>query len=438
MIMNMSSIYIRQQNFPLKMALFYYIVTFLLSIIGPVKYFNGEYKYWMVMPFMIGVCSCLYLGYYVGKHSKPKVYRFHSDDYISKRENKLLKVSLVISITSLLIELVYLVGMGHFSLNLTSFGDLYNTRIENNENVVILIRFLCAAFRMMASALGIYRFKKAPSRIKKLVVINVVLYILIFLFGYGNQKGVSDIVIYLAIAIYVTRMKNGKKQSKKSKRIIAIIFIITFFLFSYMQYLRFEPMGINAANYHLYSSGEYYFDTNHIVFQLFGEKLGFGMACILSGYLSQGYYGLSLCMQLPFVWSYGIGSSNALTSLLEKFGISGIYERTYLSRMTNVFGRHGLRSWNTIFPWLASDYTWIGAILFFVFVGYFLSKSWKEIIQNENIISYLVFVDVVILILFTPANNQLFHGYDSFISTWFLIVFWLFFRGRYMHEQQDG
>lgn len=434
-MVNKSDSYIRQQNFPLKVAMIYYSATVLLSIIGPTKYFNGEYKYWLVLPFMVGVCFCLYVGYYLGKHTKSKTNKFNTDEYINQKEQILLKRSLFFSVLSLTLELVYLIAIGHFSFGLNSFGELYNARIEDNSNFVILIRFICSVFRMMANALGIYKFKTSPVKIKRLIIINVTLYILVFLFGYGTQKGVSDIVIYLAVAIYVTRIQENKITSKKSIRRIAVLLIGAFFLFSYMQYLRYEPLGINASNFHLYSTGEFYFDTDHVIFKLFGDKLGFGMASILSSYLSQGYYGLSLCMQLPFEWTFGVGSSYALSSLLNKIGISGIYERTYLNRMTETFGRNGLRSWNTIFPWLASDYTWIGAILFFIPVGYFMAKAWKEVIKNNNIISYLVIVNVLILVLFTPANNQLFHGYDSFFSTWFLIIFWLFFRGRYMHEE---
>lgn len=432
---NYSEIYNKHKDFPLKAALIYYLATYLLSIIGPIKYFNGEYKYWLVFPFMVGVCLAFSLGYYLGKHTKPKTRVFSTDETICAKEQKLLKRALFVSIISLVVEFGYVIAIGHFSFSLMNLGNLYNTRIEDNANIVIFIRFLCAAFRMIANSLGIYKFRECNSNVKKLIIINIALYILVFLFGYGNQKGVSDIVIYVAVAIYVSRVKAGKRTSKKGMRIIGLILILALFLFSYMQYLRYKPMGITAANFHLYSSGEYYFNTDHIIFKIFGNELGFGMSSILSGYLSQGYYGLSLCMQLPFQWTYGIGSSYALSRLLGKFGITGIYEKTYLNRMTENFRRNGLRSWNTIFPWLASDYTWVGAIAFFVFVGYFLSKAWKEVVENNNIISYLVVVNVAVLILFTPANNQLFHGYDSFISNWFLIIYWIGFRGRYMHEQ---
>ena len=158
------------------------------------------------------------------------------------------------------------------------------------------------------------------------------------------------------------------------------------------------------------------------------------MATILNGYLSQGYYGLSLCMELPFEWSYGLGSSYAITGILSKLGISGIYEQTYLGRMQDYFVRDGLRAWNTIFPWIASDFTWVGAMLFFILVGYMMAKSWKELILYNNIISYLLFVSTVILVIFIPANNQLFHGYDSFLTTWTIIILWITQRGKYSRE----
>ena len=214
-MINCSDIYNKQKNIPLKAALVYYIATYLLSIIGPVKYFNGEYRYWLVMPFMAGVCLALTLGYYLGKHTKPKTYTFFSDERIKVKEQKLLNRALIISIISLVIELGYVVAIGHFSFSLMNLGNLYNTRIEDNANVVILIRFLCAAFHMIANALGIYKYRECSSNIKKLIIANIALYILVFLFGYGNQKGMSDIVIYFAVAIYVNRVKAGKRTSKK-------------------------------------------------------------------------------------------------------------------------------------------------------------------------------------------------------------------------------
>lgn len=427
-------LYAEKSYFPLKISIIYISITVILSIVGPIKYFGDGYKYWLVLPYMVGVCLCLSFGYYLGNKTKEKVRRYVGDKVIRKREERLLRWSLSLSIISLLIELIYVISIGHFSLSLDSLGELYNTIIEDKVNAALFIRFLCSAFRLIAICLGMYKYRMSSIHTKRLIIFNIFLYLLVFLFGYGNQKGVSDIIIYFALSLYIVRLKAAKIASKKSIRVIVVVLIVSILLFSYMQYLRFEPMGINANNYHLFSTGEYYYDTNHIIFKIFGDKLGFGLASIMAGYLSQGYYGLSLCMQLPFKWTYGLGSSYALTSILKKVGVTGIYEQTYLNRMTERFRRSGLQSWNTIFPWLASDYTWIGAMLLFTIVGYFMAKSWKEVILHDNVISYVVFACIVIVIVFIPANNQIFHGYDSFISTWVMFILWLFKRGNYMHE----
>lgn len=426
-------VYTKKQNLPLVVAVSYFAVTVALSIGGPVKYFAQEYKYGPVLLFMLGVCILLALGYMTGKMAKRPVGTSTSIFVVKGREYSLLKRSLLISLPSLGLELAYLVTMGHFTLSPAELGDVYSATLDYSSSLVILIRILCSFFRMTANIVGIYKFKELSRGDRTLVISNITLYLLVFLFGYGNQKGVSDIVIYVAVALYVNRLRRGQELGKKAVRIISVLLAVMLLLFSYMQYLRYAPRGINAENYYMYSTGEFYFDTNHPIFKIFGPDIGFGMATILSGYLSQGYYGLSLCLQLPFQWTYGVGSSYALTKILEKVGFPSTYERTYLYRMSETFGRDGLSSWNTIFPWLASDYTWVGALVFFFLVGYLLARVWKEVLENDNIISYLMLVNLIVLILFVPANNQLFHGYDSFVASWTLLVLWIASRGNYMH-----
>lgn len=429
-------IYSRKQNSPLIVALFYFAATVALSVVGPMKYFNHDYKYVPVLFFMAGICFLLTLGYLSGKMAKPAKLLAESNAVVADREGSLIKWSLVLSLISLGLELGYLISIGHFSLSPSELGNVYTTAIDNNSTLVILIRILSSFFRMTANIVGIYRFKELARGARALVVANVVAYLLVFLFGYGNQKGVSDVVIYIAVAVYVNRLRRGAELGGKAMRLILPLLMVMLLLFSYMQYLRYSPRGIDASNYHLYSTGEFYFDTNHPVFKVFGSEIGFGMATILSGYLSQGYYGLSLCLQLPFEWTYGLGSSYALTKILERVGIAGIYDHSYLNRMSENFGRDGLSAWNTIFPWLASDYTWLGALVFFFFVGNLLARAWREVLVHDNIISYLMLVNLIVLILFVPANNQLFHGYDSFIASWSILVLWGTSRSRYMRRNE--
>ena len=431
---NKHEIFHLYRNFPLKITFIYVLITFLLSIVGPVKYYGDGYNYWIVMFFLLGVFLCLYSGYYIGLRTMDATPIKKYQGTVEIRVSRLMDFSILVSLISVILEFWFLLSIGHLSIGLADLGLLYTTRIEESSTPILLFRFLSSPLRMITLSLGMLRFKQLSQKFKTLFVSFIILYIVVFLFGYGNQKGVSDILIYFSVAFFINRILKGKKMSKKAMRIILICVIGVLLLFSHMQYLGYTPRGIDASNYHIFSTGDFYYDTNHLIFKLLGDDLGFGMATILNGYLSQGYYGLSLCMELPFEWSYGLGSSYAITGILSKLGISGIYEQTYLGRMQDYFVRDGLRAWNTIFPWIASDFTWVGAMLFFILVGYMMAKSWKELILYNNIISYLLFVSTVILVIFIPANNQLFHGYDSFLTTWTIIILWITQRGKYSRE----
>ena len=84
----------------------------------------------------------------------------------------------------------------------------------------------------------------------------------------------------------------------------------------------------------------------------------------------------------------------------------------------------GKRHWHTIFPWLASDLTFVGTLVLFFFISYFYGKSWKEVLIYNNPISILLFSLLSILFVFVPANNQILHGFDYLLITFFVVILW--------------
>ena len=63
--------------------------------------------------------------------------------------------------------------------------------------------------------------------------------------------------------------------------------------------------------------------------------------------------------------------------------------------------------WSTIYPWLASDLTFPGAILFMALVGWWLARWWVEATYGGDRLAMLLFAEVMLLIAFVPANNQI-------------------------------
>ena len=211
---------------------------------------------------------------------------------------------------------------------------------------------------------------------------------------------------------------------------IAIAVFVVFI--SLVQIQRISALGFSSLDINQKMNARTAYDFDHPFFKIFGKELGLGFANFITGYLSGGYYGLSLCMKLPFVWTYGVGSSYSLTLFFEKFaGADAIFDHTYLARMEAVYGWRALSDWNTIFPWLASDFTFVGALFLFIPVGYIYGLAWKEVVKYRNPISLLMFAMLTVCVIFIPANNQLLHPVDGFIATAIIFFVWKFQHKKY-------
>ena len=203
-----------------------------------------------------------------------------------------------------------------------------------------------------------------------------------------------------------------------------------------IQAQRYSGAGVSLADINESTGARSYYDLNHFIFKVFGDKFGLGLAGFLTGYISGGYYGLSLCLQLPFQWTCGLGSSMIVSLAAVRYlGLEEIVSRNYLVRMQNLTGWRGLEAWNSIFPWLASDLTFIGALLLFIPIGYYYARCWKEVYIYHNPVSAIMFAVLSMGLLFVPANNQLFMGIEPFVATVLLIIFWKALHRRYNYSE---
>jgi len=244
---------------------------------------------------------------------------------------------------------------------------------------------------------------------------------------YGSVKNVGDIAIYAASISYLKfKIHNDKKFLRMS--IVAVLLLTMFF--GYVQYSRLENNN--------WAGGEFtspaYIDYDHVLFKAIDFRLAKTIT-LMSGYLSHGYYGLSLCLKLPFVWTYGVGNSFALSQLLSHyFNVENVMYNTYPLRMESTTGWPALLYWSTIFTWLASDFTFIGALIFLSLLAVVWGRTWKESISCQNPLSIVLFSHLNIMWLFVPANNQLMQTVESTISTIVLFLIWILFHRKFNAE----
>ncbi len=432
----MNKIEKKMRSLPIILVLLYVGLTFSLSIIGPMKYIG--YEYWRVTIFMILIILALGSGYILA-HRRIIVIR-HRPSYVyvtkkleekrNRRMIRFVKASILIALFACLVEFWDLYRMNPNLLNVTSIGANYAASRENfngnSYSFAILLRFVTSFFRNVSFILGLYYLPKLSYWFKGLWGLFLGTYVWIYVVGYGTQKALADILVYFILIAGIKMIDMSAKYRRVIIGSCVVCVIIALVVFTIMQSSRAASIGLTAENYVNRSDGLAYFDTEHIIFKIFGAEIGFGLALILTSYLSSGYYGLSLCLQLPFVWCYGVGNSYALSVFASRFlGCDNMYYQSYLYRMEEAFGRNGLRSWNTIFPWLASDLSFMGVVLLFFVLGYLYAYMWDEILKYRNPVSILLFANLCLAFVFLPANNQLFSGIDACMSTPFVILLWI-------------
>ena len=149
-----------------------------------------------------------------------------------------------------------------------------------------------------------------------------------------------------------------------------------------------------------------------------GSAFAFEM---LTAYVSQGYFGLSLGLKEEFTSTYGLGHSSFIMSMYTKFFDDSMYKRSYLYKISQA-GWDDKAQWSTIFAWIASDVSFPAVPLLMVVFGFLWGSSWRSAVVYGSDTGALIFLFVSLAVFYMPANNQLTQTLDSY----FAFVFWLF------------
>jgi hypothetical protein len=149
-------------------------------------------------------------------------------------------------------------------------------------------------------------------------------------------------------------------------------------------------------------------------------------------YFAQGYYGLAGSLDLPFKWTFGIGHSLFASRMVDKvFGTELRMDLdTYPARFGEVSRWSVETQWHTVYPWLASDLTFPGAILFVGCMSYFLALTWRESLEDGLFLSTAFFWQLVMFFIYIPLNNGRLSFSEELFAFWGTLVLWRLERNR--------
>lgn len=428
------------KNKPLVMIISYIFLTFLLSLIGSVTYFH--YNWIPVFLFMFAICIAVIMGYLstdvfqiIWRKPSPKT-----------KENtpipfkKLVHYSIIIALTlEILLMISYMSKMEVHSISemlsrLVNIGDVYQSSLQASKNdtdkdVLLQIITLLGIVKQFAFV-GFVWYRKELKKDKKWFIALVCIYLInVFVFK-GTQKELGDIIIYFGS---VWLILEGFKNKIELLKFIIPIGIVACLVFGYIQLSRAETYNMDIG----YETEFFRYNTEHFVYTFFGPSIGMAIT-ILTFYLTNGYYGLSKSLSMTFHWTYGLGSSFALSSYASQyFGIENMVQYSYPMRAEAETGYPAKQYWSTVFPWLASDYTYLGCIVLVFIIARVYATAWKEAVEKKNFLSAMLFARLNIFWLFVPANNQLMQGRETMIATVLLVAAWLLFHKRCNQEVPD-
>lgn len=143
-------------------------------------------------------------------------------------------------------------------------------------------------------------------------------------------------------------------------------------------------------------------------------------------YWTGGYAGLDGCLQLPFEWCYGMGHSTFLMRRISPlfFREDEIWNNTYLARLEGSTGYSATGLWHTIYPWLASDLSFFGAVLFMGVMSFCFAQAWSDTLRGENPFAMVLVSMFLIMFCYIPANNVLFIHVESMFAFCSTFALW--------------
>ena len=252
-----------------------------------------------------------------------------------------------------------------------------------------------------------------------LIAFNLAMYL-----GTGTNKGFADLVVtlpwlvLLAVSTGLLRIPRfGLKLS-----IASTVMLVAFLYFFGAGQQQREGSGSEYGTFFT-GAAVVQADGGHFISSLLPEEFRLVFEA-LSRYVVHGYYALSLALQTDSPSTLGLGHSMFLARNADGlFGTDHFVWRSLpgLLERNEAWGMFLL--WHSIYPWLASDVGFVGALGVLAALAYLFGLAWGHSLSTASarwtVLLFLLFV----LFYYVPANNQVFQSGETCIG--FFMLLWM-------------
>lgn len=427
---------------PMKIVQVYLIIVFILFVFGPWPWPISDKI--LVNLYIINAQLLLLLGYYISMKSKHIVIvgrKFRPRNIKSININKIIGTLFFISMILFIPTYMERVGIGSFNIKvfIDSFingllnpGKQYHYKLglqnqASPNKIFLLITILTSPFRWLLFPLTIIYWDKVNFKLKIGIIILFLLDTVSWI-SIGTNKGIFDNIFILAFSLLI-KMSIENKTIKNSiiwtkSKLKIMFFSITSITIAITYFFTSITSRLGKVNYYI-KPANIYVNKESLVMNLLPNFLE-DIVIVISSYVTQGYYGLSLAMRESFTTTFGFGNSWFLLSIYKKItGNVGLELYTYPFKIIK-YGWDPYINWHSIYTWLASDFSFIGTLLLMILIGYIFGEVWKSVLFKHNIYAIGLFILMMIMFMYFPANNQIFSFIHTFTAFWGLFILWIF------------
>ena len=353
-----------------------------------------------------------------------------------------LKRSLLIS--CILIIPTALSRTGNFLPNifegLSDAGAVYNRNFERLQDgnpfvVVEYLRMLFAPFLVAIFPLTVVYWSRLNCRLKILSSV-VILFNLSLYLATGTNKGMADFVITLPWLIFLG-VSTGLLRLQIQRRWIVIIVAALFIVF-----LQFFGMGqtereggVGELGVFNTGSGLVEASRDNVLSLLLSDSQRIIFES-LARYVGQGYYALSMSLGLEHASTFGLGHSMFLARNADSIFNTDYFTSGSLPGLLETKNGWGMFTlWHSIYPWLASDFGFVGALVVMAVFAYLLGLSWGFSLMTASPQWIILFYMLLILFFYIPANNQIFQSGETCMA--FIVILLTLILGKFGKKSSD-
>jgi hypothetical protein len=317
---------------------------------------------------------------------------------------------------------------------LTNPGQRYDDKIKNYLSMATgastiqgYITLLLFPLLWIAFPLGVVFWTRLSIKVRVALVVWTILDLSTWVAA-GTNKGIADFILLLPCLLVARKPAMLANFTLRDVMVVGLIAIIGITaLVSFFSVGIVGRSGGRLVMFYDPTSG-ITADPNHPALRYLPLELQ-GPLATFSSYFSQGYYALSLSLIEPFKFCYGVGNSYFLEGLSRHLVDAPIINDTYPARIEwNRWDRYG--KWHSIYPWIASDLSFPGTIVFMFLIGRLFALVWLDVAFCRNTWAVCLLPLLLTMLFYVPANNQVLGFAAAAMPFWAFLLIWSFSRAR--------